>query len=111
MIKWKKFDIRIEKPALSDVWHDRQGTYELINADEGEFPIIAPWEFAIQDGFPMIRGELYGSFPFSMAVMPQDEELTVGAGIGRRAGDSIRFEEQGEDTFIHYQGYVYKKTE
>ena len=103
--------IRIEKPVLGQEWYERQGTYEVINADEGEFPIIAPWEFAIEDGLPTISGELYDSFPFSFVVMPQDDKLTLWAGIGRRAGDSIRFEEQGEDTFIHYQGYVYKKTD
>jgi CubicO group peptidase (beta-lactamase class C family) len=104
-----EFGIRIEKPVLSDIWYERQGTYELINADEKEFPIIAPWEFAIEEGFPTISGQLYGSFPFSMVVMPLDDEITVWAGLGRRAGDSIRFEEQGEDTLIQYEGYIYGK--
>ncbi len=104
-----EFGIRIEKPVIGDQWYERQGTYELTNADEGEFPIIAPWEFSIKDGFPTISGKLYGSFPFSMVIIPQDDNLTLWAGIGRRAGDSIRFEERGEDTFIHYQGFVYRK--
>ena len=102
--------IRIERPALGDLWYGRQGTYELVNADAGEFPVIAPWEFSIEDGFPTISGKLYGDMPFSMVVKPVDDNLTLWAGIGRRSGDTIRFERMGDDTIIRYQGYIYKKS-
>jgi hypothetical protein len=102
--------LRVEKPNLSEIWLDREGTYDLINADDGEFPVIAPWEFSVNDGFPTISGKLYGESPFAMVIMPQDDELTLWAGLGRRAGDTIRFEETGEGTEIHYQGYVYRKS-
>lgn len=101
--------IRIERPTLSQLWFDRQGTYDVVNAAEGEFLIIDPWEFTIEDGLPTVRGELYGSYPFSLVLMPQDDEVALWAGIGRRSGDTFRFEERDGTTFIHYQGLIYRK--
>ena len=108
----EEIGLRIEAPQLTEPWQDRQGTYEAINVDD-DFPVLSPWVLEINDGFPFLTGDLFGSknMRFSILILPVDETVALsGSGsIGRRSGETIIFEEESGETYFRYSGYVYKK--
>lgn len=105
MMSW---GIRVEKPLINDLWLERQGEYEVENADD-DFPIVSHWELIIEDGFLLLNTKLYGSLPFSLVLMPVNDDYALWGGIGRRTGDTFIFEEKDGDTRIKYSGYIYRK--
>ena len=105
MMSW---GIRVEKPLINDLWLERQGEYEVENADD-DCPIVSHWELIIEDGFLLLNTKLYGSLPFSLVLMPVNDDYALWGGIGRRTGDTFIFEEKDGDTRIKYSGYIYRK--
>jgi CubicO group peptidase (beta-lactamase class C family) len=104
--------LRVEKPQITELWQARQGTYEVINAED-DFPILSPWDLELREGFLFLAGNIFGSknMRFSIPILPVDESyaLTGSGSIGRRSGETIFFEEKTGETYFRYSGYVYRK--
>jgi len=50
----------VEKPQITELWQVRQGTYEVINAED-DFPILSPWDLELREGFLFLAGDIFGS--------------------------------------------------
>ena len=104
--------LRVEKPQIIELWQARQGTYEVINAED-DFPILSPWDLELREGFLFLAGKLFGSknMRFAIPILPVDKDtaLTGSGSIGRRSGETIFFEEKEGDTYFKYSGYLYRK--
>jgi hypothetical protein len=108
----EEIGLRIEPPQLSELWQTRQGTYEVVNADD-DYPVLSPWTLEIDQGFPFLTGNLFGSknMSFSILIIPVHDTLALtGSGsIGRRSGETMIFEEKSGESYFRYSGYIYKK--
>ena len=104
--------LRVEKPQITELWQARQGTYEVINAED-DFPILSPWDLELRESFLFLAGNIFGSknMRLSIPILPVDESyaLTGSGSIGRRSGETIFFEEKTGETYFRYSGYVYRK--
>ena len=102
----------VEKPQITELWQVRQGTYEVINAED-DFPILSPWDLERREGFLFLAGDIFGSknMSFSIPILPVDESyaLTGSRSNGSRSGETIIFEEKSGETYLAYSGYVYRK--
>jgi hypothetical protein len=107
-VAFEAIGIRVQQPRLNETWLSRQGTYEAIDLGD-DFAFTSQVEVVKRDGFIFIEGQVYGIFPFSMMLTPAGDDYAITSGIGRRAGETLSFEQREGETLLHYAGFVYRK--
>ncbi|KMT54416.1 serine hydrolase domain-containing protein [Pseudomonas fildesensis] len=97
---------RIDPPPLPLAWADTIGTYQVLNTHEPDAP-LSGISVRLEEGFLVIRGQLYDEPLTDYILLPVDNAHAVLAGIGYGLGHTVSRQING----LSASGYSFKRTQ
>jgi hypothetical protein len=92
---------------INPLWKNRIGTYQLAEANEFDFPFLATFELAIENGTLVLKltEEYEGSVNWQPAISIKDDNTAFPLGLGRHRGSTLLFESEHGKEILWFSGY------
>ncbi|MEN8123096.1 MAG: serine hydrolase domain-containing protein [Bacteroidota bacterium] len=105
--------IKFQPKEINDLWKSRVGTYQLAEINDSDFPMLAAFELAIDNGIMVLKitEEYEGALMWNPALLIKDDNVAFPMGIGRHRGSTLLFESDKGKEILWYSGYKLKRVE
>ena len=99
----KMLGVKILPGAISSIWMDRIGIYEIYQNKVNDFPNPPVFELAVEDSI-MVLKVIEHSNKWNTALSVKDDNTAFTMGVGRQIGSTLLFEKEKGKEILWFSG-------
>lgn len=92
------------RQEIDSLWKSRIGNYKLYETNESDFPFLAIFELALENGI-LVFNVMEGSEKWNTALSIKDDKTAFTLGLGRQRGCTLLFEQENGKKILWFSGF------